>query len=211
MPVCGTWVSLCFQFGISLLRSKGSGWCFSIPLLGHDSLLPRRQSAAPTSPHSASLQASQKGLYLRGLQLNHAKCEYILPLGVHPPETPSEWKVRHTCFPLLGAAFGPPDFCLRKPQEKLRREPDQRPCPHDAPRRTSSSAPRKRADLLANCLNGIIPFAITQEAWLCALASIKKSGFGITDPAPRSSSTTSLSNSLWAKYNDTHDPDVAAA
>ena len=67
------------------------------------------------------------------------------------------------------------------------------------------------------CLGEIIQLANTQESWLCAQVCIKKGGLGIRDTGlhslaaflASSSSTASLCNSLWAEYNDTHDPDVA--
>ena len=73
----------------------------------------------------AFLTGSQRGLDDRGLEPNPTKCEYIpvktLPQDIRAPEAPAGWKVRYDkCF-ALGAAFGHPDFCLRKLQEKLDR------------------------------------------------------------------------------------------
>ena len=184
----------------------------------------------PMRPHRPALQVSKKGLDDRGLQLNPTKCDNnparSLSLDIHPPEAPGGWKVRqNNCFALLGAAFGPPDFRLRKLQQVLDRAEKlmtqlvrlQSPAtaavlafasagarsaamPARCPRTASSSAPRKMRTFAHRLPSSKVDSA-TETPFSTHQASFP----------PSSSSTTSICGSPWADHNDTHDPNVAAA
>ena len=102
-----------------------------------------------------------------------------------------EWRVRHDkCFASLKTAFGPPDFYLRKLQEKLDRV--ERLMTHLVRLQTMATAllrfclgwcqTQKMPTTFGKCFGGIIQTSMIYEACLRAQASIKKRESSIRDP-----------------------------
>ena len=119
------------------------------------------------------------------------------------------------CFSLLGAAFTPPDFCLRQMLKKL--DPSENLISH-GPAPPSPISLATALILLRFCL---CRWLCAKKIQACHLRSQSlttrasaprcRSRKGTRGPRPPLSSTEALSNSLWDSHNATHDTDVEAA
>ena len=172
---------------------------------------------APTRPHRPFLRGFHRGT---GRQRNQVERDKVRA------ETPTRRKVRHDiCFALLGAAFGSPDCCFRKLQEKLDRAERLMTPPNSSASsleplllrfcldwcQTSYHARTMPLDCLLfcaqkvqtsrkNCLGGVIPVAMTMRLGSLLRPPSKKRGFGTRDPVLHSTAAFLASSSSATSF-----------
>ena len=145
----------------------------------------------------AFVTSFQKGLDVRGLQLNLTKCEYIPARPLPPSALPQDGRFDTTNGSLFWAPLSvrllPPQPARKAGRRREARDPtrpppvashprlvpEQPPCPHDAPRASTCGAQQMQTSL-KTYLGGITQVPTTQGAWLRAQGSFGKGGFGET-------------------------------